>query len=57
MVIIAIMKHHGQSNLGRKGLIRLMLPHHCSSLKKVKIEEDLNLEKELIQRPWRDAAY
>jgi hypothetical protein len=35
-VTIVVMKHHDQSNLGRKGLIWLTLPHHCSSFKEVR---------------------
>ena len=35
-VSIAVVKHHGQSKLGRKGLILLTLPRHCSSLKEVR---------------------
>ena len=35
-VIIAVMKLHNQSNLGRKGFIWFMLPHHCSSLEEVR---------------------
>jgi hypothetical protein len=34
-VTIAVMKHHDQNNLGRKGFIWLTLPHHCSSWKEV----------------------
>jgi hypothetical protein len=30
-VTVAVMKHHGQSNLWRKGLVWFMLHHHCSS--------------------------
>ena len=33
-VTIAIMKHHDQSNLGRKEFIQLMLPHLSSPCKK-----------------------
>jgi hypothetical protein len=33
---IAVMKHHGQSNLDKTGFIWIMLPHCCSSLKEVR---------------------
>lgn len=33
-VSIAVMKHHGQCNLGRKGFVGLPLSQHFSSLKK-----------------------
>jgi hypothetical protein len=32
-VSIAVVKHHDESNLERKGFIQLTLPYHCSSLK------------------------
>ena len=35
-VSVAVMKHHEQSNLGRKGFLWLALPQHCSSSKEVK---------------------
>lgn len=31
-VVIAMMKHHNQRNLGRKWLIWPPFPHHCSSM-------------------------
>jgi len=35
-VTIAVIKHHDQSNLGRKGSIWLTLPYHCSSMKEIR---------------------
>ena len=35
-VTIAVMKHHDQGNLGKKGFIQLTLPYHCSSSKEVR---------------------
>jgi hypothetical protein len=35
-VAMAVMKHHDQSTLEREGLIRLLLPQHCSSLKEIR---------------------
>jgi hypothetical protein len=35
-VSVAVMKHHDQSNLGRKGFILLTLPHHSPLLKEAK---------------------
>jgi hypothetical protein len=35
-VTVAVLKHHDQSNLGRKGFIRLMPPHHSSSSEEVR---------------------
>ena len=35
-VSIAVIKHHGQSNLGKKMFPWFMLPYHCSSLKEVR---------------------
>lgn len=35
-VLIAVVKHHDQRNLGRKGVIWLMFPCHCSASKKIK---------------------
>ena len=54
-VTIAVMKHHDQSNLGRKGFIGL----HCI----IRRSQDRNSNRagtrrqELMQRPWRKAAY
>ena len=36
MVSIAVVKHHDQSKLGRKGFIQLRLPHLSSSPKEVR---------------------
>ena len=35
-VTIALMQHHGKSNLSRKGLITLLFLYHCLSLKEVR---------------------
>ena len=58
-VTIAMMKHHDQNNLERKGFIWLTFPHHCSSSKKVGtgISNRVGIwRQELMQSPWRDAA-
>jgi hypothetical protein len=46
MVIIAMMKHHDQRNLGEKGLLGLQFPYHCSLAKKVRqeLKKGRNLE-------------
>jgi hypothetical protein len=49
------MKHHDQSNLRRKGLIQLPLPHYGSSAKEIRTGTPMR--QELMQRPWRGAAY
>ena len=49
-VIIAMMGHHDQSNLGRKGFICLIPPYHSSSL----TEGRAGTWK---QRPWRGSPY
>lgn len=35
-VTVAMKKHHGQSNFGREGFIKLMLSNHHSPLKEVR---------------------
>lgn len=35
-VTLAVIKHHVQSNTGRKGFIWFISPYHCSYLKEVK---------------------
>jgi hypothetical protein len=35
-IAVAVMKHHDQRNLGRKGFTWLALPHHCSSSMEVR---------------------
>jgi hypothetical protein len=51
-------KHHGQeASWGGKGLFSLHFPHCCSSPKKSGLELKQVRKKELIQRPWRNAAY
>jgi hypothetical protein len=35
-VTIAVIIHHDQSNLGKRGFIWLTLPHHCSSSTEVR---------------------
>ena len=58
-VTVAVMKHHDQNNLERKGLIWLTLP----SLFITEGSQDRNSSRagiwrqELMQRPWRGAAY
>lgn len=59
-VAIAVMKHYDQKHLGRKGFIVLMIPHHCSSSKKIRTGTQAWQEpggRSLMQRPWRGAAY
>jgi hypothetical protein len=54
------MKHHDQCNLARKGFIWLTLPYHYSSKKEVRtgIKPRAGTWRlELMQRPWRGAAY
>jgi hypothetical protein len=46
-----------RSKLGRKGFIRLTLPHCCSSPRKSGLELKQVREQELMQRPWRDVLY
>ena len=36
MVAAAVMEHHDQSNLGRKGFVQLSLSHHTSPSKEVR---------------------
>jgi hypothetical protein len=43
--------------LGKKGFIRLTLPHCCSSPRKSELELKQVREQELMQRPWRDVPY
>jgi hypothetical protein len=59
-ITIAVVKHHEQKYLGRKGVIWFILLHHCSSLKEFRTGTQTRvgtLRQELMQRPWRDAAY
>jgi len=59
-VFTAARKHRDQSKLGSTGFIQLTLPQHCLSLKET---QDRNSHRtgtwrqELMQRPWRVAAY
>jgi hypothetical protein len=49
-----------KSNMGRKGLISLTVPYYSLSSKEVRTETHTGQEpwrQELMQRPWRDAAY
>ena len=46
-----------RSKLGRKGFIRLTLPHCCSSPRKSGLELKQVRKQELMQRPWRDVLY
>jgi hypothetical protein len=43
---VAAIKHHEQTNLGRKGFIQPTLPHHRSSSKKLRqeLKQDRSLE-------------
>lgn len=36
VLLLTVMKHRDQSTSGRKVLVQLTLPHHCSSLKEVR---------------------
>jgi hypothetical protein len=58
MVPIAVGRHHDQKQLGEKR-IYLTLPYHSSSLKEVRTRAQAGQGpgQELMQRPWRDAAY
>jgi hypothetical protein len=56
---IAVKRHQDWSNPGREGLIWLMLPHHCAyegSLDRNSSQAG-TWRQELMQMPWRDAAY
>jgi hypothetical protein len=44
-----------KNKLRRKEFIRLKILHHCSSTKEIKTE--IQTRQELMQRPWRGAAY
>jgi hypothetical protein len=46
-----------RSKLGRKGFIRFIRPHCCSSLRKSGLELKQVRKQELMQRPWRDVPY
>jgi hypothetical protein len=46
-----------KKQLGRKGFIRLTLPHCCSSPRKSGLELKQVRKQELMQRPWRDVTY
>jgi hypothetical protein len=48
MVTIAVMKHHEQSNLGRKGFIQLTFPHHNLSSKEVGIGTQAGADTEAM---------
>jgi hypothetical protein len=60
-VTIAEMKHHSQKQVGRKGFILLLFPHALPFI--TKGSQDRNSSRagiwrqELMQRPWRGAAY
>jgi hypothetical protein len=46
-----------KKQLGRKGFIRLTLPHCCSLPRKSGLELKQVREQELMQRQWRDILY
>lgn len=60
-----MMKHHDQRNLGRKGFVWLVFPHHCSPLKEVRAGTQAGLaagtqaglEAGAMQWPRTGAAY
>jgi hypothetical protein len=52
--IVYVLVRAPWSNLGSQGFIQLTLPHHCSSSKEVRPE---TWRQELMQRPWRGAAF
>jgi hypothetical protein len=58
VITIAVMKHHDQSNLERKGFVWLPLSHHHSSLKKVgkELKQGRDLEggadAEVLKECW-----
>lgn len=60
-VIITVMKGHDQTKMGREGFIWFTLPHCCSSLKEIRTMNSNRAgswrEQDLMQRPWRSAAY
>ena len=51
---VAVIKLHDLSKVGRRGIIWLVLPHHCASLKEVGTG---SWKQELMQRLWKGAAY
>jgi hypothetical protein len=55
MVLIAVMKHYDQKSGWEKRVIWLKLPYCCSLLKEFRTGTEI--EQELMQRPWRGAAY
>lgn len=52
-LIVAVMKHHDQRNLGRKGLILVTLPQDSSSLEEVSTGTQTEQDPGAMQRPWR----
>lgn len=48
-----VIKHHDHKQLGRKGFISLVLPHHNVSLKEVRLR---TWKQELQQRLWRSTT-
>jgi hypothetical protein len=59
-VIFVVIKHCDQSNLGRKGFIWLICPHHCLSPREVRIRTQTGKEPESrswCRKPWMSAAY
>ena len=50
-----MIKLYGQKQLGREKFLRLLLPHHSPSLRKVRNKEG-TWRQELIQKEWGDAA-
>jgi hypothetical protein len=51
-----MIKPHDQSNLGKKGFLWLMLPHHSSSSKDRDSSRAGTWRQELMQKPRRSAA-
>jgi hypothetical protein len=46
-----------KKQLGRKGLIRVIIPYCCSSPRKSGLDFKQVVKQELMKRPWRDVSY
>jgi hypothetical protein len=53
-ILVAVMKHHGQKQLGEE---RDFLAHTSMSWSITEGRQGRNLRQELRQKPWRNVAY
>jgi hypothetical protein len=53
--VTTVIEHHNQRQLGEEEVYLFILSHHSSSWKKVRTRTQIG--QELMQRPWRGAAY